>query len=74
MSNAYAFDPGDGLYADLREFVHVHGTCGEMQATSSRASVGMYLGVCCSCGGRFDGWLSAVAATALYQYTAIPPG
>jgi hypothetical protein len=58
MSNAYAFDPRDGLYADLREFVHVHGTCGEMRATSCRASVGVLLGVCCSCGGRFDGWLS----------------
>jgi hypothetical protein len=23
----------DGLYADLREFVHVHGMCGEMRAT-----------------------------------------
>jgi len=63
----------DGLYADLREFVHVHGTCGEMRATSCRASVGVHLGVFCSCGGRFDGWLSGMAATALHLYTAIPP-
>jgi hypothetical protein len=79
MSNAH--DPRDGLYADLREFVHVHGPCGEIRATSCRASVGVHLGVFCSCGGRFDGWLSAMAATALHLYTtprppsdtAIPP-
>jgi hypothetical protein len=62
-----------GLYADLREFVHVHSTCGEMRATSCRASVGVHLGVFCSCGGRFDGWLSGMAATALHLYTVIPP-
>ena len=72
LSNAYACDARDGLYADLQEFVHVHGTCGEMRATSCWASIGVHLGVFCSCGGRFDGWLSVMAATALHLYTAIP--
>ncbi len=60
---AAAMENGPGVFADIEEFVAVHGACGSLTGGAGDPTAhGYFLSVTCSCGAIFERWVTPEAA------------